>query len=69
MGWDVAQRAWAGGRTLTHAGTNTMWYAVMWVAPERDAAFVAATNAATEGATKACDAAVSALIQRHLRTQ
>lgn len=67
MGWHVLERPWAEGRALTHNGTNTMWYAVMWVAPERNAAFVAATNVESKGASQACDAAVSALIQRHLR--
>jgi hypothetical protein len=37
MGWAVGQRAWAGGPTWTHTGSNTMWFAVMWVAPEKQA--------------------------------
>ncbi|MES2571845.1 MAG: serine hydrolase domain-containing protein [Verrucomicrobiota bacterium] len=66
MGWTVTERSWAGGRALVHNGSNTMFYAVMWVAPEKDAAFVAATNAAGPEAEKACDEAVSLLVQRHL---
>ena len=62
LGWSVAERAWAGGATLSHAGSNTMFYAVVWVAPEKNAAFVAATNAAGPEANAACDEAVSALI-------
>lgn len=64
MGWGVVQRGWAGGAALTHSGSNKMWYAVMWVAPEKDAAFVAATNIAGPEAEKACDEAVAALLGR-----
>ena len=64
LGWGTAQRPWAGGRVLTHAGSNTMNFAVMWVAPERDFAVVAATNTAGPGAEKGCDMAVAALIQK-----
>jgi CubicO group peptidase (beta-lactamase class C family) len=66
LGWRVLKRTWAGGRTLTHAGSNTMWYAVMWIAPEKNLALVAATNAATAGAEQACDDAVALLLERYL---
>ena len=67
IGWMIAPRGWAGGNALSHAGSNTMWYAVMWVAPEKDAAFVAATNAGNNAARAACDQAVAALVQQVLR--
>lgn len=67
MGWAVVERPWAGGRALTHTGSNTMNYAVMWVAPEKEAAFVAATNIAGENASKACDEAISELIKEWLK--
>jgi CubicO group peptidase (beta-lactamase class C family) len=63
MGWEVAQRAWAGGLTWAHTGSNTMWFAVMWVAPEKQAAYVATTNVAGDAGAKVCDEAVSMLIQ------
>ncbi len=66
-GWSVTERPWAGGKTLTHAGSNTMWFAVMWVAPEKRAAFVAATNTASDTAHAACDEAVGWLIRRTLK--
>jgi CubicO group peptidase (beta-lactamase class C family) len=66
-GWIVAARDWAGGTALTHAGTNTMFYCVVWIAPARDAVFVAATNCAGQGAQKATDEAVSALIGKVLK--
>jgi CubicO group peptidase (beta-lactamase class C family) len=64
LGWNVSRRGWAGGRTLFHNGTNTMNFAVMWLAPRRNFAVVAATNAGGPQADKACDEAVGALIQQ-----
>lgn len=43
-GWIVQTRGWAGGPALTHAGSNTMFYAVIWLAPAKDYAFVVITN-------------------------
>lgn len=65
-GWMVEERDWAGGNVFWHTGSNAMFYAVMWVAPEREATFVAATNAAHSEADDACNAAVVALIRRVL---
>jgi len=45
-GWLVTTRDWAGGRTLTHDGSNTLDHSVAWVSPARDVAFLAVTNAA-----------------------
>ena len=57
LGWNVCERSW-GGRVLTHSGTNTMNYSVVWVAPEKDFAVLAATNRggdrAAEGLDKVC---------------
>lgn len=64
MGWGVTSRPWAGGKVLTHNGSNTMFFAVMWVAPAKDMAFVAATNCPGDEAAKACDEAAALLIQR-----
>ncbi len=35
-GWLVAQRDWADGKALTHAGDNPMNFTNVWVAPKRD---------------------------------
>lgn len=64
MGWGTAQRPWAGGRVLTHTGSNTMNFCVVWIAPERDHAFLAVTNIAGDGAQQGTDAAIGAMIQR-----
>ncbi len=65
-GWFSVPRPWARGSALNHAGSNTMWYVVMWLAPARDFAAIAATNVAGDAATQACDEVVSGLIQRWL---
>ena len=65
-GWAVTSRDWAGGRTLTHAGSNLRWYAVVWMAPERDFAVLAATNQAGDPARSGTDDAAGRLIQHYL---
>ena len=61
----MTEREWAGGLALAHAGSNTYWYHVTWVAPAYGAVFVAAANCAANGA-QACDDAVSAMIRQYL---
>ncbi|MGP8198450.1 MAG: serine hydrolase domain-containing protein [Limisphaerales bacterium] len=65
-GWAVVKRDWAGGNALTHAGSNTMWYVVMWLAPEKDFAVVVATNIAGPDAEKGCDEVASMMIHNWL---
>ena len=66
MGWLVVERGWGGGKVLTHDGTNTMWFAVTWLAPNRDFAVLVACNRGGDKAGKACDEAASALIRNWL---
>lgn len=47
-GWFVAPRDWAGGNTLSHTGSNTYWHTVLWIAPNRDAAYLAVANSTDE---------------------
>lgn len=63
MGWGVGERGWAGGRVLTHSGSNTHWFAVVWIAPERDLALLAVTNRGGDEGSQGCDAAVQALLR------
>jgi CubicO group peptidase (beta-lactamase class C family) len=65
-GWLVAERDWAGGKALTHAGSNTMWFSVIWLAPSRSAALLAATNLGTQMAFNACDTAISKLLESRM---
>ncbi len=62
LGWMTGTRPW-GGSVLTHAGSNTMWYCVAWLAPEKGFAVLAATNQGGDAAAKACDDACAALTQ------
>jgi CubicO group peptidase (beta-lactamase class C family) len=65
MGWIVADdQPWAGGPALTHAGSNTMWLAVAWLAPNKDLAILVACN---QDHDQACNDAVLALIADHFR--
>jgi|DewCreStandDraft_2_1066082.scaffolds.fasta_scaffold00052_94 CubicO group peptidase (beta-lactamase class C family) len=66
LGWVVVSRDWAGGRALTHAGSNTTFFAVVWLAPARDFALAVATNAGGAKAEEACDRAAWLLIQQWL---
>jgi CubicO group peptidase (beta-lactamase class C family) len=65
-GWVVLQRDWAGGTTLMHNGSNTMWYIVMWLAPKKNFAVIAATNIAGPDAEQGCDDACVAMIHKWL---
>lgn len=65
-GWRSVPRGWAGGRALNHSGSNTFWYVVMWLAPERNFASIAATNVAGDEASQACDQVVANAIKRWL---
>lgn len=66
MGWGITDREWGGGRVLTHNGSNTMWFAVTWIAPARDFAVLVACNRGGKSGETACDEAASALIRDHL---
>lgn len=65
LGWGLHERSWGGGTVLSHSGSNTMNYCVVWMAPKRDFAVLVCTNQGGDAAGKACDAAASALIRRH----
>jgi hypothetical protein len=65
-GWIVLQRDWAGGTALKHDGSNTMWYIVMWLAPKKNFAVIAATNIYGPEAEEACDDAATVMIEKWL---
>lgn len=62
MGWVHADRSW-GGHVAMHNGSNTLWFAVVWIAPERNFALLACTNVGGDRAEKALDDAVSGLLR------
>jgi CubicO group peptidase (beta-lactamase class C family) len=61
FGWAIARPAWAKGPLFSHAGSNGLWFAVIHLAPERHFELLVATNAASEGAQKACSEAAKML--------
>ncbi len=63
LGWMVLERDWGGGCVLHHTGCNTMHYANVWVAPQRDFAVLVCVNQGDDTAFRATDAAVSALVR------
>lgn len=69
LGWDTAHPAWAGGPALTHTGSNTMFWSLIWIAPAREFAVVVATNLGGETAAKACDQTAAELIRTYLPPQ
>lgn len=64
-GWLVTEADWAGGEAMTHAGSNAMNYAVVWMSPVRRYAALVVTNIAGEGVEEACEDAVSGLISMY----
>lgn len=64
-GWGVSTRPWAGGMVLSHAGSNTLNYAIVWLAPLKNTAFFVTTNVAGDTASTSTDAAIAALIQAY----
>ena len=65
-GWNTARRTWAGGVALTHTGSNTMNYAVVWAAPEKNAGVLVVTNIAYDGVFGELDSLVWQLLSRYV---
>jgi len=63
-GWGVVHRNWGEGYVLCHYGANWGWLASMWIAPLKNVAFVAASNAHI--GRQACDQAINKMIYRLL---
>ncbi len=62
LGWRVTKRPWAKGPVLMHAGSNTMWFCIAWLAPDERFAVLVTCNQGE--ADKACDEAAGACIRR-----
>lgn len=62
MGWIPMARPWAGGGALTHDGSNGSWYALIWVAPKANSAYLAATNCGGRMGVQACNEALGKMI-------
>jgi D-alanyl-D-alanine carboxypeptidase len=67
MGWQAMKREWGGGTVLMHSGSNTMNFAVVWMAPKKGFAVVAACNQGGEAAQIACDEVCTVLLNRRAK--
>jgi CubicO group peptidase (beta-lactamase class C family) len=65
MGWGIANRTWAGGDALTHAGSNTQWLTNIWIAPEVNWAVVVCINFGGTDAFASSDTVVGHAISNH----
>lgn len=61
-GWGVDTENWADGTLLVHAGSNTLWLAYAYVAPNIDRAYLIVTNQFDEAALAAADETLTALL-------
>jgi CubicO group peptidase (beta-lactamase class C family) len=66
LGWGIAERDWAGGRVFQHAGSNGGNFCVVWIAPLRNFAVLAATNCGGDKAPQGLDKICAAMIQKFL---
>jgi len=62
-GWVVEYQDRADGLVLAHNGSNGMWYAGIWVAPNLNRAFIACTNSRDENTEVIIQAAINNLIK------
>jgi hypothetical protein len=64
----VGTAPWAGadgaGPTITHNGSNTMWFATVLAAPERGLGFIALSNDGAAG-QRACTTLIRRLAETH----
>lgn len=65
LGWVAVKRPW-GGDVITHDGSNTMNYAVMWIAPEKNFSVVVMTNTFGGDVMKGVDEMAGQLIFKFL---
>jgi CubicO group peptidase (beta-lactamase class C family) len=62
-GWLAHDINHLGGPCIQMTGSNTMWFALLWILPTYDTAIVVATNSGQAHAFTACDKVVVALIK------
>jgi CubicO group peptidase (beta-lactamase class C family) len=66
LGWGLYERDWASGPALSHGGSNTKNYSIVWIAPQRDFAVLVATNLGGGDDAKGLDKLCSDLIRKFL---
>lgn len=66
-GWFALERSWSPGPVLTHNGSNTHWFAIVWAAPQLDFAVLTVTNGASDGIAEKLDQVSSYMVGRYAR--
>ena len=61
MGWARKEDAWTGGPALWHNGSNTLFYAILWVSPGRNLTVGVVANADAKDVRQTCEKAAEAL--------
>jgi CubicO group peptidase (beta-lactamase class C family) len=62
-GWIVSHRDWAMGPTLSHSGSNTMWYATAWVAPKINRGYIVTMNCSSQDSRSLSNEMIGNLIR------
>ena len=63
----MVDRGWAKGKAMTHAGSNTMWYALVWVAPKIGRIYFVVVNSWDSKMGMIGDGVIGELIRLDLR--
>lgn len=66
LGWGCFERPWADGLALNHSGSNTMNFAIVWMAPKKDIAALVCVNSGQTLAPRGVNEAVLALLQKYI---
>jgi len=69
LGWGVKNASWASGTVITHAGSNGLNWAEVWMSPEDNFAVLVTTNISYPDSPSSHDAAtevLNALVSRYL---
>eukprot|EP00938_MAST-03A_sp_MAST-3A-sp1_P004882 g4882.t1 len=65
-GWAFCNRSWADGTAMSHDGSNTMNYSIVWMSPKKRAGVLIATNISYDGLNLDLDKVVAFMIRKHI---
>jgi CubicO group peptidase (beta-lactamase class C family) len=65
MGWVVKNPTWAGGPVLVSQGSNSLWSAMAWIAPQRNLAILIVSNQGGPQSEKPLTELADALAERY----
>ena len=64
LGWGTVADGGGGPPILSHAGSNTLWYAVIWIVPSRNLTVLVVTNCGGPEAKDACGEVAKTLLEK-----